>query len=238
MPRLKWLIPISLCGLLALGGLWIRHLVSRPGALGRILSAALEETFHARPSVTIRKYVVVEEKKPIAELALVSRQTDVERRIETVRLKSKAELSLRAVFNVKAGFDLRAARFSLDLDPDLKHAALELPRPKVLSMEMVSYEVLADRSGWWNRISEAERELAMRDMLADAKLEAIRAGILKDCRQRMDEELAGISKRTGVAIRVRYRMSGNSGSGGSGDGGNVGEAVDSVGFVTEPAAGR
>jgi hypothetical protein len=222
MNRFRWLMLGATCGLLVVGGLWSRHIVKQPGAIGRLLSAALEETFHARPSVTIRKYVVVEEKKPIAELALVSRRTDVEHRIESVRLKSKAELSLRAVFNVKAGFDLRAARFSLDLDPGLQRATLELPPPKVLSMDMVRYEVLADRSGWWNRISEAERELAMRDMLADAKLEAIRAGILKDCRQRMDEELAGISKRTGVAIRIRYLMG----------------AADSVEVVTEPAAGR
>jgi hypothetical protein len=222
MNRFRWLMLGATCGLLVVGGLWSRHIVKQPGAIGRLLSAALEETFHARPSVTIRKYVVVEEKKPIAELALVSRRTDVEHRIESVRLKSKAELSLRAVFNVKAGFDLRAARFSLDLDPGLQRATLELPPPKVLSMDMVRYEVLADRSGWWNRISEAERELAMRDMLADAKLEAIRAGILKDCRQRMDEELAGISKRTGVAIRIRYLMGG----------------ADSVEVVTEPAAGR
>jgi hypothetical protein len=209
----------------------------QPGAIGRMLSAALEETFHARPSVTIRKYVVVEEKKPIAELALVSRQTDVEHRIESVRLKSKAELSLRAVFNVKAGFDLRAARFSLDLDPDLKRAALELPRPKVLSMDMVRYDVLADRSGWWNRISEAERELAMRDMLADAKLEAIRAGILQDCRQRMEEELAVISKRTGVAIRVRYAIGGEAGGGENGVNGDGGEA-DSLEAVSQPPANR
>jgi hypothetical protein len=223
MNRFKWPILGAVCGLLVVGALWIRHIVKQPGAIGRLLSAALEETFHARPSVTIRKYVVVEEKKPIAELALVSRQTDVEHRIESVRLKSKAELSLRAVFNVKAGFDLRAARFSLDLDPGLKRATLELPPPKVLSMDMIRYEVLADRSGWWNRISEAERELAMRDMLADAKLEAIRAGILKDCRQRMDEELAGISGRTGVSIRVRYLMGG---------------AMDSAAPLTEPASER
>jgi hypothetical protein len=69
---------------------------------------------------------------------------------------------------------------------------------------MIRYQVLADRSGWWNRISESERELAMRDMQADAKLEAIRAGILGDCRQALEKELADISRRTGVAVDFRY----------------------------------
>jgi hypothetical protein len=211
MLRSKWPVPPTLAALGAGGasailiGLWIWTQVPGPEAIGRMLSAALEEKLGARPSVTVRKYVVVEEKKPIAELALVSRLTDVDHRIESVRLRSKAELALRAVFNVKAGFDLRTPPFALDLDPGLKQAHLDLPAPKVLSVEMIRYEVLADRSGWWNRISESEKELAMRDMLADAKLEAIRAGILADCGQRMREYLADVSKRTGVGIALEFR---------------------------------
>jgi hypothetical protein len=73
---------------------------------------------------------------------------------------------------------------------------------------MIHYDVLADRRGWWNRISEDEKALAMRDMQARAKLEAIRAGILGDCRQRLEAELAQVSSRTGVRITARYRMGG------------------------------
>jgi len=206
MLRFKWLILGLVCGFLAAGGLWAWFKILRPHAIGRLLSQVLEEKLHARPTVSISNYVVVEEKKPIAELALVSRMTDVDHRIESVRLHSKAELALRAVFNVKAGFDLRTAHFDVTLDPGLKKARLDLPPPKVLSNEMIRYEVIADYSGWWNRISESEKELAMRDMQADAKLEAIRAGILKDCREMLEKDAAEISKRTGVAIEYRYRM--------------------------------
>lgn len=206
MLRLKWLGIGILFAFAAVGAIWISVKIMGPNPLGvgRNLSEALEERLHARPAVYLRKYVVVEEKKPIAELALVSRQTDVEHHIRKVLLGSTAELGLRAAFNVKAGFDLRAARFSVTLDPGLKKARLELPRPKVLSMEMVHYEVLADRSGWWNRIDEPEKELAMRDMQADAKLEAIKSGILNDCREAMERELADISKRTGVELEFHY----------------------------------
>lgn len=209
MLRLKWLL-IGIFGALALAGafgVWL--LAVRPGMIGRALSAALEEKLHARPTVYIHNYVVVEEKKPIAELALVSRQTDVEHRIESVRLRSKAELTVRATFNVKAGFDFRGSRFDVLLDPGLKKARLELSAPKVLSMEMTHYEVLVDRSGWWNRISESEKELAMRDLQADAKLEAIRAGILGDCRTELEKQTAGIFQRTGVALEFRYPMAGD-----------------------------
>lgn len=180
----------------------------RPGEIGRALSAALMDRLHASPKVYLRNYVVVEEKKPIAELALVSRVTDVERRVETVLLRSKAQLTLRAAFDVKAGFDFRAAHFDLILDPGLKKARLDLSPPKVLSMEMIRYEVLVDRNGWWNRISESEKELAVRSMQADAKLEAIRAGILRDCRQELEKRMSDVAQRTGVALEFRYRMAG------------------------------
>lgn len=214
---LKWLILGAILALAAGGAVWMGSALLRPGAIARALSQALEEKLRARPTVYMNTYVVVEEKKPIAELALVSRLTDVDHRIESVLFRSKAELGLRAVFNVKAGFDLRTARFAAILDPNLKRARLDLPPPKVLSLEMVRYEVLKDRSGWWNRISESERELAMQRMQADAKLEAIRAGILEECKQELEKGMADVTKRTGVALEFRYLMAGmarDSGQGG------------------------
>jgi hypothetical protein len=212
MLRIKWLSIGILFAFAAVGALWIWLKVLHPNEVGRSLSDALEDKLHARPTVYLRKYVVVEEKKPIAELALVSRQTDVEHHIQRVLLGSRAELGLRAAFNVKAGFDLRGAQFAVSLDPGLKKARLELPSPRVLSMEMIHYEVLTDRSGWWNRIDEPEKELAMRDMQADAKLEAIKSGILGDCKQALEKELADISRRTGVELEYHYVMPGDTGS--------------------------
>jgi hypothetical protein len=206
MLRFKWLVLGALLALSALGAFFAFKLIPRPGKIGRVLSEAFREKLGLSPAIRIQDWVVVEERKPIAELALVSRDTDIEHRVKSVLMHSKAELALRAAFRVKAGFDFRAAEFSLRLDPDLKQAGLDLPAPRVLSVEMVRYDVLTDRSGWWNRISEDQKALAMRDMQARAKLEAIRAGILGDCRQRLDAELAQVSSRTGVRITARYRM--------------------------------
>lgn len=206
MLRIKWLVLGSLLAIAALGAFGISRMLNRPGEIARALSEAIAQKLGLWPAVRINDYVVVEEKKPIAELALVSRDTDIEHRIESVLLHSKAELALRAAFRVKAGFDLRAADFSLQLDPDRKEAFLDLPAPRVLSLEMIRYEVLADRSGWWNRISETEKALALRDAQGRAKLEAIRSGILGECRQRLEEELAGISSRTGIKVTARYRV--------------------------------
>ena len=179
----------------------------RPERVGRALSEALVQSLGISPSVTLRDWVVVAEKKPIAELALVSRDADVSHRIESVRLRSKAELSLRAVFRVKAGFDLRDPDTRLSLDPGLRKADFTLPLPRVLSADMIRYEVLEDREGWWNRIDEAEKAQAMRDLRTEALAEAMRAGLLRECESRLEAELAEVSRRTGIAVAVRYRGS-------------------------------
>lgn len=213
MLRLKWLIIGFAGAFAAVGALWVWYKVLRPGPaeVGRSLSEALEDRLHARPTVYLRKYVVVEEKKPIAELALVSRPTDVEHRMESELFYSRAKLALRGAFNVKAGFDLRSPDFSVTLDPGLKRARLDLPAPRVLSIEMTRYEVLEDESGWWNQVSKSDRELALRQMQAEAKLEAVRAGILKDCKQEIEKSLADLSAKTGVEVEFHYVMAGDSG---------------------------
>lgn len=189
------------------GGAWFFLDRMRPERVGKALSEALVQSLGLSPSVTLRDWVVVEEKKPLAELALVSRDADVSHRIESVRLRSKAELSLRAVFRIKAGFDLRDPDTRFALDPGLRKAYFDLPLPRVLSAEMIRYEVLADREGWWNRIDEAEKAQAMADLRTKALAEAMRAGLLRECESRLEEEVAGVSRRTGIEVAVRYRGS-------------------------------
>jgi hypothetical protein len=189
------------------GGVWFFLERMRPERVAKALSQAFAQTLGLSPSITLRDWVVVEEKKPIAELALVSRDADVSHRIESVRLRSKAELSLRAVFRVKAGFDLRDPDTRLSLDPRLRKADFALPLPRILSADMISYEVLADREGLWNRIDEAEKAQAMRDMRTEALAEAMHAGLLRECESRLEAELAEVSRRTGIEVAVRYRGS-------------------------------
>ena len=211
MNRLKWLA-FGFAGALALAGaLWLSMLIRKgPQALAEGLSAAVGDKLHAKPRVYIRQTVVVEEKRPIAELALVARATDVERRMESDLLFSKARLSLRATFNVKAGFDLRSPQFLVRLDPERKRARLQLPAPRVLSLEMTDYQVLEDKGGWWNHFSEVERETAFRQLQAQAKLEAIRAGILADSKREIQRELSELQPRFGIAFEYAYADAGDS----------------------------
>ena len=191
--------------------LWVIDKVRQaPLVLAQGLSQAVGEKLHANPRVVIRRTVVVEEKKPIAELAVVSRATDVEQRMTSEQYFSEARLSMRATFNVKAGFDLRSQDFLLELDPDGKHARLVLTAPRVLSLEMTQYQVLEDKGGWWHKFSESQRELAFRQLQAQAKLEAIRAGILEDCKAEIQKWLASVPSRFGLELEYAFKYAGDS----------------------------
>lgn len=206
----KW-VAVVLAALLMLAGvLWVIDKVRQaPLALAQGLSQAVGEKLHANPRVVIRRTVVVEEKKPIAELAVVSRTTDVEQRMISEQYFSEARLSMRATFNVKAGFDLRSRDFLLELDPDGKHARLELTAPRVLSLELTQYQVLEDKGGWWHKFSESQREMAFRHLQAQAKLEAIRAGILEDCKLEIQKWLASVPSRFGLELEFAYKRAGD-----------------------------
>ncbi len=206
MFRLKLFAGLFLLVALSIGGFALWKAVSRidPAVMARQLSQSVGAALHATPTVYVQKRVVVQEKKAIAELALVSRQTAVDHRMQSERFFSKAGLQMHGSFAVKAGFDLRSRDFSLHFDPEAQKARLELPRPRVLSLEMTDFTIVEDRSGWWNRISEFDREIALRQMKADAKLEAIRAGILEECKRELEKALAGVSRETGVQFEFSY----------------------------------
>ncbi len=206
MFRLKLLVALFLFAALSLGGLALWKVVNRidPEAMARRLSQSVGAALHATPTVYVHKRVVVQEKRAIAELALVSRQTAVDHRMQSEKFFSKAGLQMHGSFAVKAGFDLRSQDFALHFDPEKQIARLELPRPRILSLEMTEFTVVEDRSGWWNRVSELDREMALRQMKADAKLEAIEAGILEECKRELEKSLAGVFRETGVQFELSY----------------------------------
>ncbi len=206
MLRLKLILTLIAFTAISLGIFGVWKMVSRidPGAMARQLSQAIGSALHATPTVYVQKRVVVEEKRAIAELALVSRQTAVDHRMQSEKFFSKAGLQMQGTFSVKAGFDLRSQAFALHFDPDKQRATLEFPMPRILSLEMTDFTVVEDRSGWWNRVSEHDREMALRQMKADAKLEANRAGILVDCRRELETALAGVARETGVEFVFSY----------------------------------
>ena len=120
------------------------------------------------PRVTVNNRVYLEQKTTVAELAVISRQLEVEHEMLHTWAGSTKRIRLHGTYLVKAGFDLQE-KFSVNLQP--KEVVIELPHARLLSVEQQSFEVLALENGFWNRISAADlqTELAVLPKLAREK---------------------------------------------------------------------
>jgi hypothetical protein len=129
---------------------------------------AIVEIAQLQPRVTINDRVYFEQTNAVAELALLSRQTEVEHEFTHKWAGSTKRIKLHGTFNVKAGFDLRE---NLSIDVRENEIVVTLPHATILTVEQQQIEVQEFENGYWNRISaaELENELAALPKLAREK---------------------------------------------------------------------
>jgi hypothetical protein len=118
-----------------------------------------------QPRVTINNRVYLEQMNAVAELAVMSRQVEVDHEFTHTWAGSTKRIKLHGTFAVKAGFDLQD---NLTVDVRDKEIAVQLPHATILSVEQQKVDVLEFQNGYWNRISatELEKELAVMPKLA------------------------------------------------------------------------
>jgi len=170
--RLSWkaVVLIIVLALLGLGAWLYWRIETWPERTTTRVLKAFREVAGLRPKITIHDRVVFEQTKDALELAVVTRETQVEREMEHEFLGSTKRIRLRGTYVVKAGFDLRE-KFAVQIDG--RHIRAELPAPKVLSIDPRDTEVLVLENGLWNKISPADLETELRALpdLARAKAE-------------------------------------------------------------------
>jgi hypothetical protein len=172
--------------------------VKVPTDLAHEMAAGVKQVFNFTPRTMIRENVVIEQQTPITELATVSRSVYVDYSWKHTWVGSTKELQLTGAFTVKAGFDLQD-EFVLTVIPKPLHVTAALPPPKVLSVQMDTFLVVRDESGWWNKISGQDRQNAVNELRRKARAKAESSGILDDARADAEASLrkiAGWSKTT------------------------------------------
>ena len=138
--------------------------------LGRKARDAFVDLAQLQPRVTIHDRVYFEQTSAVAELAVLSRQTEVDHEFVHTWAGSSKQIKLHGTFNVKAGFDLRQ---NLTVDVRENEIAVQLPHAKILTVEQEKVDVLQFENGFWNRVSAAdlEKEMATLPKLAREKAE-------------------------------------------------------------------
>ncbi|MDQ6625670.1 MAG: DUF4230 domain-containing protein [Verrucomicrobiota bacterium] len=133
--------------------------------------AAFVEIAQLQPQVRINNRVYLEQTTPVAELAVLTRQVEVEHEFTHTWVGSTKRVKLHGRFLVKAGFDLHE---HVKADVTDTGISVELPHAQILGVEQQQVEVQEFENGYWNRISAAdvENELATMPKLAREKAQA------------------------------------------------------------------
>ncbi|HET6406355.1 MAG TPA: DUF4230 domain-containing protein [Chthoniobacteraceae bacterium] len=190
---ISWKLVLLVIVLAAIGtGAWIFYRIETwPERTSQRVLKAFREVGQIQPKITIKDRVVFEQTKDALELAVVTRETQVEREMEHEWLGSKKRIRLRGTFNVKAGFDLRE-QFAVKIEG--RHIRAELPPPKILSIDTKDTEVLLLENGFWNKINPKDLEVELQALPELARSKAVQIGLpneaLETFIKRVREQLA------------------------------------------------
>src|SRR5947207_15028100 len=100
--------------------------------VGREVRDAFVEVAHLQPRITINNRVYLEKTTATAQLAILSRQIEVEHELLHSWVGSTKRVKLHGTFVAKAGFDLQHD-VAIDVQPN--HIVLQLLHPTILVLE-------------------------------------------------------------------------------------------------------
>jgi hypothetical protein len=197
--RFSWPIAFTLIALILVGSLtfvffrletWpartARQSTVELERLGRDVRDALIEMAQLQPRITVNNRVYLEKTTATAQLAILSRQIEVEHEFLHTWAGSTKRVKLHGTFTAKAGFDLQQD-VAVDLRED--EVAISLPRAAILGIEQKQVEVLAFENGFWNRISAGDLETQLATLPELARQKAAESGLLAEAESALQKQL-------------------------------------------------
>ena len=154
--------------------------------VGRDLREAFVDMAQLKPRVTVNNRIYLERTSATAQLAILSRQIEVEHEMLHTWAGSTKRIKLHGTFTAKAGFDLQHD-VEVDLQPEA--IAISLPHATILGVEQKQVEVLAFENGFWNRISAADVESELATLPELARQKAAESGILAEAETALQTQL-------------------------------------------------
>lgn len=203
MPRGARAVAIGgiLAALLLIGGSLVayRLFVQAPAELARATADGIRSIFQVTPRVTVNQTVIIEQASPILEIATIARPMLIDHQWSHSWLGSTKTIHVRGTFTAKAGYNLKEP-FAITITRDPLRVTARLPEPRLLSVQMDSFAVVTDESGWWNRITAEDRSQAVTTLQALARSKAETSGILHDVRASAEDRIRELVERNGAAV--------------------------------------
>lgn len=168
----------------------------------RSITESIREAFNFTPKVTINNTVFIEESLPILELATVSRSSTVSYSYTNLWAGSTKILVLKGHFKAKGGFDLKQ-NATVNIRSNPLSIDAKFPPPKLLSVELVNYEIEASENGYWNRINPADQQEALKGMMNTAKVELGKT-VREEAKKNLEEKLKDFARKQKADITFTY----------------------------------
>jgi hypothetical protein len=154
--------------------------------VGRDVRDAFVGMAQLQPRVTVNNRIYLEKTTATAQLAILSRQVEVEHEFQHTWAGSTKRVKLHATFTAKAGFDLQHD-VAVDLRTD--EIAISLPHATILGVEQKQVDVLAFENGFWNRISASDLESQLATLPELAQQKAAESGMLAEAETALQTQL-------------------------------------------------
>jgi hypothetical protein len=163
------------------------------------LRDVLADSFQLRPRISVKDRVVYEQSQNVLELTVLTKDTEVTRESDQTWLGSTKHIRIRALFRLHAGFDLEK-KCNVTLHDS--NVAIQLPQAKILSTEVLDWNVEQLQDGLWNKIQPADVQAELRALppLAVSKEPNLPAEAQQDFQKKLQEKLEPL----GYKVRVEF----------------------------------
>lgn len=160
-------------------------------------------------AVTNRNTRIVEgraeitETKEVSELALLQLRMSATRTIEKTENLSilplgTKKLVVRGHYQVKAGYRLESG---VSLRMENGRPVARFPKPEILSVELIDFDVLSEDSGWLNKVQPEDRAQILRELREQMREEAAKSGMLDMVEATLRTRLRDLLDADAVEVR-------------------------------------
>ena len=190
-------------------GVGVRSCINLPTKLASRTVAGVREgiaevfvdLLHVRPEVREGTKVVWGQTSALLEIVVAEKKIEVGYDWEHVWLGSRKVIHLTQSYLVKAGFDLQKS-FVVEIGPGAGEVTARLPPAQILAVSPVGVVSYRDEEGWWNKLTEKDREGALRKLSDEARRVASISGLVREAEERTGSRLTELARAKDIRLKL------------------------------------
>jgi len=190
-------------------GVGVRSCMNLPAKLASRTATGVREgiaevfvdLLHVRPEVREGTQVVWGQTSALLEIVVAEKKIEVGYDWEHVWLGSRKVIHLTQSYLVKAGFDLQKS-FVVEIGKNLGEVTARLPPAEILAVSPVGAVSYHDVEGWWNKLTEQDREGALQKLSEEARRVASSSGLVGEAEERTGSRLTELARAKDIRLKL------------------------------------